>query len=103
MCRIDDDGVGIGDIDTILYDRGGDEHVIVVVDKAEDDLLQLLRRHLSVTDTYAGIGHIARDESRQLGKVLYAVVDEEELTIAAKLEVDRLAYDLLIEGVYLSL
>ena len=103
MCLIDDDGIGIGYVDTILYDGGGDEHVVVVVHEAHDDLLQLLGRHLSVPDADTGIGHAARDEGGQLGKVLYAVVDEEELSVAAELEVHRLAYNLLIEGVHLGL
>ena len=103
VCLIDDDGIGIGYVDAVLYDRGGYEHVVVVVDEAHDDLLQLLGRHLSVPDTHTGIGHIACDECRQLGKVLYAVVDDEELSVAAELKVHRLADNLLVEGVHLGL
>ena len=56
-----------------------------------------------MTNTNTGIGHIAYDEGCQLGEVLYAVIDEEKLPIAAELEVHRLADNLFIEGVHLGL
>ena len=81
LCGIDDDGIGIGYVDAVFHDRGGYELVVVVVDEAHDDLLQLLGRHLSVPNAYAGIGHSACDECRQFGKVMYAVIDDEELSV----------------------
>lgn len=63
---IDDDGVGIGDVDTVLHDRGSDEHIVVVVYKAHDNLFQLLGGHLSVSYAHTCIGYIACDECSQL-------------------------------------
>ena len=45
---IHDDGIGIGNIDSVLYDGSRKKQIIVVIDESHDDLLQFLRLHLSM-------------------------------------------------------
>ena len=87
----DDDGVGIGYVDAVLHDGGGEEHVIFVVYEADDDFLQLLGFHLSVTDGYAAVRHVALYDGAHLLQRGYAVADEIDLSVAAHLEVDGIA------------
>ncbi len=66
---VDDDGVGIGDVDAVLHDGRGEQHVVIIIHKAHEDLLQLLGRHLTVADGHTGVGHILMDQLRDLGQV----------------------------------
>ena len=100
---VDDDGVGVGDVDAALDDGGGNEYVVVVIHEVEDNLLQFGRLHLAVTDAHAAVGYVALDEGLQLGQVGDAVVHEEHLPVAAHLEVDGVDDDFLVEGMHLCL
>ena len=61
MGTVDDDRIGIGDIDTILDNSGGEQHVVVVVGEVEDDLFKLIGLHLSVSDGHTSIGDVLMD------------------------------------------
>ena len=100
---IDDDGVGIRYVDTILDDGGREQHVVVVVREVEDDFLQLFGFHLSVADSYTGIGHVLLDDLGDMFEVGYAIVDKVNLTVAAHLEVDGIGYNLGRKSVHLGL
>ncbi len=100
---VDDDRVGIGDVDTILHNRRREQHVVVVVDKVGDDLLQLFGRHLSMTDDHTTVGHILMYEVCNLLKIGDAVVDKEHLTVATHLEVDGIGNDFVTEGTQLGM
>ena len=100
---IDDDGIGIGDVDAVLDDGGGEQHVVVVVDEVEDDVLQLFGFHLSVSHGDAGVRHILMDEFLDTCQVVDAGIDEVHLTVARHLEVDGVGNDVGSEGVYLRL
>ena len=95
---VDDDGVGVGDVNTALYDGGADEHVIVVVGEAEDDFLQLLGGHLSVAHHHSGIGHILAHKGFQVGQIGDSVIDKIHLAVAAHFKVYGLGYGLGVEG-----
>ena len=103
LCAVDDDGVGIGHVDAVLHDGGGEHHVIVVVHEVEDNLLQVLRIHLSMADTHTGIGHVLVYHLLQLLQIADFVVHDEHLPVAAHLEVDGLGKDFGRESVYLGL
>ena len=92
VCVVDDDGVGIRDVDAVLHDGGGEQNVVVVVHEAHDDALHLLGLHLSVADGDACVGHILLNVQGNLRQVRYAVVDEENLSVTAHFEVDSLGY-----------
>ncbi len=72
-----DDGIGIGDVDSVLHDGGGEQHVEVVVDESHDDLFQFLGLHLSMSDGYAAIGHLLLYQHLQFGELGYPVAHED--------------------------
>ena len=63
---VDDDGIGVRYVDAALDDGGGEQHVVIVVDEIEDNLLQFGRLHLSVTDTDTAVGNVALYHGLQL-------------------------------------
>ena len=106
MGAIDDDGIGIGDVQSALHDGGGDQHIIVIVGKGQHGLLQFFGRHLSVSNSHTGIGHMLPDEFCQFRQLADTVVDEEDLSAATHLEADSLCYhfgtecaDLCLDGI----
>ena len=100
---IHDDGIGIGNIDSVLYDGSRKKQIIVVIDESHDDLLQFLRLHLSMPDSYAAVWHQFLDEQFQLGQFGDTVADEEHLTVTAHLKIDGIGNHRLVEGDYLGL
>ena len=103
MGTIDDDGVGVGDIDAVLHDGGREQHVVVVVREVEHYLLELLGLHLSVTNGDAAVGDVLMNHLGNLVQLVDAVIDEIDLSVAAHLEVDGIGDDLCREGMYLCL
>ena len=103
MSRIDNDGVGIRDVDAVLNDSGGEQHVVVVVREVEDDLLELLGFHLSMSDGDAGIRDILVDHLRDMRQVADAIVHKVDLSVARHLEVDGIGDDLNTKGMDLRL
>ena len=99
---VDDDGIGIGDVDTVLHNGRREQHVVVIVDEAHDDFLKLLWGHLTVADGYTTIGYILPDELRDMRQTRDAVVDKEHLTATAHLEVDGVSDDLVAERAQLG-
>ena len=100
---IDDDGVGIGDVNAVFHDGGGDENVVVVVDEAEDDALQFGGRHLAVARHDTGIGHVFVNQLLEAIDRGDAVGDDIHLAVAAHLEVDGVGNDLVAKRMYLRL
>ena len=92
---VDDDGVGVAYVDAVLDDGRREQHVVVVVHEADENLLKLLGRHLSVSDSHTRVGHVFLYERSNLGQVADAVVDEEHLSVARHLEVDGVGYYLM--------
>ena len=86
-----DNRIGIGNIDTVLYDGGRKQHIIIVIDKAHDDFLQILRFHLSVTDGYPTVWNMLLYEHLELRKFGYSVAYEINLSVSAHLEIDGIA------------
>ena len=67
MGAVDDDCVGIGDVEAALDDGCGDEHIVVVVHKIHHHLLKLLWRHLAVCYCHTSIRHMLADKFGKLG------------------------------------
>ena len=97
------DGVGIGDIEAALDDGGGDEHIVVVGGKGHHHTLQLLGVHAAVAHAHTRIGYILMYHRLQLRQLGDAVVDDEDLPVAAHLEAHGLGNDLRREGMHLRL
>ena len=103
MCTIDDDGVGIGDVEAALDDGCGDEDIVVVVHEIDHYLLQLIRRHLAIGHGNVGIGDMFAHKLCKLGQLADAVVDEEHLPTSAHLKLNGFGDDGGIEGTQLCL
>ena len=100
---VDDDRIGIRNIDTALYDSSRQKHIIVIIDKVKNDLFQLCGLHLSMPDGNTAIGNMTFDHRFQFRKVRNPVVDKENLTVAAHLKINRVRNHFLIKGMYFCL
>ena len=99
----DDDGVGVGDVESALDDGGGDEHVVVVGGEVRHHLLQVGGRHLAVSDGHAGVGYVLAHDLFQVREGADAVTHDEGLSAAAHFELHGLGDDFCREGVHLGL
>ena len=99
---VHDDRIGIGNVNAVLDDGRGDQHVEFPVDKVHDQPLQLLGGHLAVPHAHAGLGADAGDKPLHGHQVLDAVVDEVDLSAAREFRFDGVADDLLREYVRLG-
>ena len=100
---INDNGVGVTDVDTILHDGGGDEYVVIVVGKAQNDFLQFGGGHLPMTDSHAGIGHIFLYQFFEVLKRRDAVSHDVSLSVPTHFEINGIGNYLVTKGVYLRL
>ena len=103
LCLVDDDGIGVRYVDTALDNGGGEQNVIIIVDKIENNLLQFGRFHLSVTDTDTAIGNVALYHRFQFRKIGDTVVYKEHLSVAAHFEVNGISDNLITESMHLRL
>ena len=91
--RIDDDGVGIGHVDSVLHNGGRKEYVVFMIHEVEYDFLQFLRLHPSMPHAHPGIRHIAFNHGLEFRQVVDSVVDKEYLSVSAEFEIDSLRHD----------
>ena len=103
LCRIDEDGIGIRNVNAALNDGSGQKHIIIVVHKTKNYLFQILRFHLSMSDSYPTVGNMPKNERFQFLQVLYTVIYKEHLSIATHFKVNRLSNDFFVEGMYFCL
>ena len=73
---LDDERVGVGDVDAGLHDGGGDEHVELLFPEADHHLFQLLLAHLAVRHRDPGLGHQLAQPAGRLVDRLDPVVHE---------------------------
>ena len=100
---IDNDSVGIRNINTTFDDCSCQEYIIVVVDKIQNNLLQLCRFHLSMSNRYTAIRDMTFDHRFQFRQVRNPVIDKEDLTIAAHLKIDGIRYHFFIKSMHFGL
>ena len=98
-----DDGIGIRDVNSTLDNRSGKQHIIVIIYKVEDNLLQIGRLHLPVSDSDAAIRNMPLYHSFQLRQIRYTVVYKKHLPVAAHFEVNSIGYDLFIKSMQFRL
>ncbi len=82
---VDEDRVGLGDVDAAFDDGGRDQNVRLVPDEGVHHLFQLAVFHLPVPHQHAGIGHDLADVVGDAFDVVNEVVDEEHLPVAGHL------------------
>ena len=54
---VDEDRVGVGNVEPAFDDRRGQQNIELVVDEIEHHLFELALGHLPVADADAGLGH----------------------------------------------
>ena len=103
MSSVNEDCVGVGNVNAVFDDGGRNEHVVVIVHKSRDDFFQFFRRHLSVPHGDAGIRNVASDQRGDVGKRGDARADDENLSVSAHLKVHGIGDDFVVKGVNLRL
>ena len=88
---VDDDGVGVGDIETALDDGGAEENISAAGDERLHDVLEFLLGHLSVTDDDARFGDKFGESSKYELNGLHAVVEEIDLSAPGQFPADGIA------------
>src|SRR5690554_7079028 len=82
MGVVDDDGVGIGNVQSRFDNGGGYEYVVGAINKIEHDFLERGAVHLSVCHYGLDVGKYSLNQVLNFLNVLNAVVDKEHLTVA---------------------
>ena len=100
---IDDNGIGIGDINSTFDNGSRQQHIIIIVHKVENNLLKFFRLHLSMTDANTAVRDVSFNHCFQLHQVLYPIVYKKYLTVTTHLEVDSLSDNFFIECMHLGL
>ena len=96
-------GVGVGDVDAVFHDGCRQQHVVVIVGKVHDDLLQVVWLHLPVANGNAHVGYVFAYHLGYVCQLADAVVYKIHLPVAAHLKVYSVGDYLRPEGVYLRL
>ena len=99
MGVVDNDGICVSDIDTVLDNCRSQQHIELTVDKVHNELLQILGRHTSVTHTHTCFWTQTCDESLDSHQILNAVMHKIYLTATCQLLLDSILDNLLGEEV----
>ena len=95
---LDDQGVGVRDVQAVLDDRRADQDVVLALPELVDGALEPLLGHLPVRGGDPGLGH---EPAELRGRVVdrgHPVVDVEDLAVAQQLAPDRGRDLLLVVG-----
>ena len=95
---VDDDGVGVGDIEAGFDDGGGDENVDVTGDEGAHDGLEFVLAHLAVADGDGGVGDELFDARGEFVDGADAVVEEVNLAAAFEFADDGVAHGAFVVG-----
>ena len=100
---IDNNRIGIRDINSTLNNGSGKQYIVIIIHKTEDNLFQLFGLHLSMTDTNTAIRNVTHDHCFQFCQVLYAIIHKEHLTVTAHFKVNRFGNDFFVKRMHLGL
>ena len=93
---VDEDGIGVRDIDAGFDDGGGDQHVGVAAHERVHDVLEFVAVHLAVAGEDAGIRGEPLEFLLHLFDGLHPVVQVENLAAAVNLVADGVADDAFV-------
>ena len=95
---VDDDGIGVGDVYSVLNYRRRKQYIVIIVHESHHDFLQFLGFHLSMSDGDTAVGNVLPDEICDFLQVADTVVDKVDLPVAAHFEVDGIGNHFMREG-----
>ena len=95
---VDDDRVDVRDVEAVLDDRRGEQHVELARDEVDHRPLELVLAHLAVADDDPRLGHEPREQVADRVDRLDAVVDEVDLAAARQLVADDARDERLVEA-----
>ena len=96
VCTIDDDGIGVRNIEPALDDRRANEYVDVPADESRHDGLEFVRIHLAMPDLNPCLRTKIDNTIPRAADRLDAVMQEENLTLPLEFAIDRVANEPLI-------
>ena len=85
---VNDDGVGIGNVEPRFDDVGGYQHVITPVDEIEEDVFELVAFHLAVTYANAHARTQLANHGGHVLDVAHPVVYKKYLSATVYLKID---------------
>ncbi len=88
LCPVDNERVGVGEVETALDDRRAEQYVHPRLGEVDHNLLQLSLVHLAVGDDDPRFRHELLQPLAHNMNTLHPVVDEEDLTAAVELAQD---------------
>ncbi|MCW0462066.1 hypothetical protein NB717_003134 [Xanthomonas sacchari] len=88
---VDDDGVGVGDVDARFDDRGRQQHVEALLLEIQHHLFQLALGHLPVGDADARLRHQLAQLALHAADALHVVVQEVQLAAARQFALEGFA------------
>ena len=100
---IDYNRICIRDINTALNNGSRQKDIIIIIDKIQNNLFQLRRLHLSVTDSHTAIRNVTLNHRFQFRQISYPVIDKKHLAVTAHFKINRIRNHLLIKGMHLCL
>src|SRR5437899_1775604 len=86
---LDDEGVGIGDVDAALDDGGANQYVELLLPEADDDVLERVLGHLAMRRLDPRLRHELAEPLGDAINRLDTVVDVEDLTFPKQFAADR--------------
>ena len=95
---VDENRVGVRDVQPAFDDRGRQQHVVAAVDEAEHHLFEVVLVHLAMSHGQPGLGHDLPQPTGEDFDVFDAVVDEKYLPVAVQFAQHGVADQLGIES-----
>src|SRR5690606_15475373 len=102
MRLIDDDGVGIGNVQTGFYNIGRHQHVVFSFDKAHHYFFEAASFHLPMGHSHFRIGYQFYNSVRYFLNIFYSVVYKENLSSTLNFIANGISNGVLIESIDLS-
>ena len=93
---INDNGVGVWNIQAAFDNRGADQNVDFSADKAMHRRFQFIRIHLAMAKFHPGIWTKIGDAIADLFDCLHPIVQEKNLALSFEFAIDRVANDSFI-------
>ena len=103
MGTINNDSIHIRDINAGLDDGSGNQYIVFIINKIDNNFLELLGRHLPVTNRYAAARHQSFDHCFNQVNILDAIIDKENLTISVHFYLNGFPDNIFIECMYFGL